>query len=47
MATVNDMQKLLKRVRKLKYDFIKAQEYECASIMRDLEKKLMDKEVKS
>jgi len=45
MATVDDIQKLLVKIRVLKYEFVKAQEFQSASFMRDLEKKYMDKKV--
>ena len=46
MATVEEVQKVLKKIRKLKIEFIKMQEYENASIMRDMEKKYLDEELK-
>ena len=49
MATTFDkeeVRKILRKIRKLKYDFVKLQEYQSASMMRDLEKKYMDKKVK-
>jgi hypothetical protein len=45
MATVGKIENLLKMIRELKYEFVKAQEFQSASIMRDLEKKYLDKKV--
>ena len=46
MATVEETQKILKEIRALKLLFIKAQEYESASIMREMEKRYLEKKVK-
>lgn len=49
MATIHtpeERKKVLKKIVELKREFIKLQEYQSASLMRDLEKKYEDEEQK-
>lgn len=46
MATVEDMTLIIEKIKELKTLLIKAQEYESASTMREMEKRYLDKEVK-
>jgi hypothetical protein len=47
MATVKEVQVVLKKIKELKYELVKIQEYESASIMREMEKRYSNKEVKT
>jgi hypothetical protein len=46
MATVEEMTLIIEKIKELKTLFIKAQEYNSASIMREMEKEYSQKEVK-
>jgi len=46
MATVEETTLIIEKIKELKLLFIKAQEYESACAMREMEKKYSEKEVK-
>jgi len=45
--TVEEANELLKQIRELKYAFTRAQEFESGAMMRDLERKYMDKKIET